>query len=583
MDIISEWAVDIARTVAPHEIDFAAEVGAAYAAGGTRRGELFGSARPGEPGGFGGGGAGQLPIILDGVRASADYLYPLLSSGLLGNALAVYALIQAKRNKQPIPPELPAEADRLMDQAISSLIRRGESYGMKGQEAEAWAFLTLETAVPPGSPDEVVRARLAGMIDTEPALPLPRCSGTVSRSWMLPPWIWYYLAAFLLIGVAGYTREWIRQADDYRRLIVEGPGEDRTAAILLIVGSVANLFPVVLFMAAVASLLLPRWHCSRAERTHALFRSDKPVIKDIERFVAGHEPGLVITSSDHGGRLARVYPGGWGEVRLGVFRDLVSLWNADRSAAEAVVLHEIAHARQKDHPVVGLGSPFADIVTRWAPVFLLVSFLPILFYGHLGGLAASSMFAQLLANLTTLPALLMAPVAALWLAEFGADRLAVQERGAEALRRALAWGSTTRPPSGLKGGLKRGLDLLAHPPARLRRAVAGAGEGAMAVLLLAWPAALLAQRALASIVAFPAFMLNGETPLQAAEHVARAVWRSFGADGLVFLGAAVLVLVWPLVIKPRTGGEPGVRWRPYLLAALLPLGLAVLGAFAPEQ
>ncbi|WP_067451039.1 hypothetical protein [Actinomadura macra] len=101
MDDVADWTVKIAERVAPNEIDFAAEVGQAYASGGKARAALF--PRPGaEPGGFGLTAlAGDLPVILRALADSVESLRPLLASRELGNIVAIVTLGVAMRRRKP--------------------------------------------------------------------------------------------------------------------------------------------------------------------------------------------------------------------------------------------------------------------------------------------------------------------------------------------------------------------------------------------------------------------------------------------------------------------------------------------------
>lgn len=97
MDAVAEWAMRIAERVAPDEVDFAAEVGRAYASGGKARAALF--PRPGaEPGGFGPATMiGDLPVVLRALADSAESLRHLLATRELGNIVAIVTLAVAAR------------------------------------------------------------------------------------------------------------------------------------------------------------------------------------------------------------------------------------------------------------------------------------------------------------------------------------------------------------------------------------------------------------------------------------------------------------------------------------------------------
>jgi hypothetical protein len=98
VDVVQRWSERIAQRAAPDEVDFAAEVGAAYAAGGQARTDLL--PRPSvQPGAFGPGAyAADLPLILRGLADAASMLLAFLRSPYLSNALAAGSLLVAFRS-----------------------------------------------------------------------------------------------------------------------------------------------------------------------------------------------------------------------------------------------------------------------------------------------------------------------------------------------------------------------------------------------------------------------------------------------------------------------------------------------------
>ncbi|MGI5200649.1 hypothetical protein ACQEU6_03470 [Spirillospora sp. CA-108201] len=120
MDAVAEWAMRIAERVAPDEVDFAAEVGRAYASGGKARAALF--PRPGaEPGGFGPATMiGDLPVVLRALADSAESLRHLLATRELGNIVAIVTLAVAARRGR----DDPAHGNRM---AATTRKRRGKA------------------------------------------------------------------------------------------------------------------------------------------------------------------------------------------------------------------------------------------------------------------------------------------------------------------------------------------------------------------------------------------------------------------------------------------------------------------------
>lgn len=148
MDVVQRWSERIAQRVAPEEADFAAEVGAAFAAGGQARKDLL--PRSGtQPGAFGpGANAADLPVILQGLADAASALLAFLRSPFLGNALAAAGLLVAFRadhyHEQVAPQATPLSERQALEAAFESLRDRLASAGFNKARADHLAYELLE-------------------------------------------------------------------------------------------------------------------------------------------------------------------------------------------------------------------------------------------------------------------------------------------------------------------------------------------------------------------------------------------------------------------------------------------------------
>jgi hypothetical protein len=192
VDVVQRWSVRIAQRVAPAEVDFAAEVGTAYAAGGQARKHL--QPRPSvQPGAFGPGTlAADLPLILRALADAGNALRALLGSSYLANALAAGSLVVTLRAARggggegagkpaapaetgPPPPVSERHAVALaFDSLHSRLMEAGIPPGPAGQlacelleelltdPADAALFVEALSAVPDGDPRPVPPAGKRG-------------------------------------------------------------------------------------------------------------------------------------------------------------------------------------------------------------------------------------------------------------------------------------------------------------------------------------------------------------------------------------------------------------------------------------
>lgn len=82
-DNIDAWATRLAEAAVPDEVDLAADIAVAYAAGGKDRAELF-RVDAAVPGGFDAGGVlAVFPFILSAITASGTVIMKLLGSGMV--------------------------------------------------------------------------------------------------------------------------------------------------------------------------------------------------------------------------------------------------------------------------------------------------------------------------------------------------------------------------------------------------------------------------------------------------------------------------------------------------------------------
>ncbi|MCO6010942.1 hypothetical protein NE236_38890 [Actinoallomurus purpureus] len=144
MSVVAEWSERIARRVTPEEIDFAADVGEAFAAGGVSRRALFDS--PGaEPGGFGLASAvGELPVILAALADTGRVLRHALGTQEFGNVMAVASLLVSLRGGGRPPDEQRDDARTALARAYVELRDRLQTLGFPPGRAERLARELLE-------------------------------------------------------------------------------------------------------------------------------------------------------------------------------------------------------------------------------------------------------------------------------------------------------------------------------------------------------------------------------------------------------------------------------------------------------
>jgi Zn-dependent protease with chaperone function len=410
---------------------------------------------------------------------------------------------------------------------------------------------------------------------------------------VMPPWLWVWLIGDVAILIPA-------EISDARYQIAEYTGHGDISArltagtpykLLLLFAVLAALTYAILALGAVAAVfphIRGRW----VESRRRLAESDDPVIAEIQRFVSQYDPAIQVRVGVSNSQAARVYPVGWRTARIAVFLPLIRLWNSDRRAAEAILLHEVAHRRHGDQFVVGLGSPFTWLLRIWVPAFIVLGLVPVLVYAVLGGGELAQAVAGEGALRLVQPAvLLILPVTALWLAELNADCFSSQVAGPLALRNALLAMNSRRKPS----FAARSLALLSHPPRLLRLRLTEVRRQKIAALLAAWPAVVILQLAVVIAGTLLAWVLISTSPHDTGIDLLAGTRVFLVSNRILMIAALALVLLWPVLARPwdrlwsvGARGDSGFRghnagrlpWAPYLAAAIIPAVL--LGAsFAP--
>lgn len=248
----------------------------------------------------------------------------------------------------------------------------------------------------------------------------PRADGRPARLWGPPPWLWVTLGLLAAqVPTLTDTLTW-----DAQGLGTEH-GRD-PAPLTALAQTLVQLLPTLFLLAGGLALVLPRVRARWVERHYGLGPAGigAPVLDQMRGFLTDRVPSTELRVTRRRDMLARVYPGGGRTTRVGVFYPLVGLWESDREAAEAVLLHELGHIRCGEQHVAGLGSPFVALVKAWPYVFAVFCVLPVGLLLAAGNLAAHLLFAETVLVVLALPKVLLIVVGALWSAELAADRYA---------------------------------------------------------------------------------------------------------------------------------------------------------------
>jgi hypothetical protein len=439
-----------------------------------------------------------------------------------------------------------------------------------------------------------------------------------------PPWLWFWIPFFLAnLPTLWSTLTW----ESAQYLELERSGLARLRSIdptygrfdaLRMAGVVVDWLAPSILVVGIGAALVPWLRRRYVERRYGLRdpAAAPSGFASIQEFIQQNAPGVTVMVNLARRETAFVYPLGYRRAALVVFGGLYKLWQSDRPAAEAILLHEIAHCRRADFLVLGIGSPLSSGLKYVFLGYLVFLAVPHLIVSIDDAMAWRSKIAELQQDLSQVGvrldpsldlaghlrvqarehgvgqlamlashslkfiAFLVLPLAGIWAAELNADRLVVLSQGSSGpIQRGL--GSLSR-----RGWWWRWpLTALTHPPRWLRRSSMRFQTLGLVILVTALPVGyfvrLLVMHAWAS-VSYVAFL--GFTTDQILTATLENTQQYLAPLLPVWLAAAALIAAWPWAFRlweswfvTRAAGETVQRdLSIYLIAAGCCVGLAAL-------
>jgi Zn-dependent protease with chaperone function len=426
----------------------------------------------------------------------------------------------------------------------------------------------------------------------------------------VPPWLWFWLLTFAL-SLPYYIAVWQRNWNEL--FIPLPPTEDQSLGnqvsfrVLGLMG-LTELIPSAAIVLGVLALLLPRLRTQKLAQTYDLkpVSDENPLPEPLLTFLKEQAPGLTPTANlTRFDQTAFVYPLGFNQTGIAIFGPVIKLWYRDQAAAEAILLHEIAHYRHGDALVVGAGSPFRFVIEHWLKLYRWLFILPItvavlallaqfvveLFWmritlgqwleaiGHKVGqtlfLSIAFIFATFWLFLW-ITCLFLPPMVAIWTCELNADQSPATRSQADILKALQGMPDKNQRRKWL-------FSRLAHPPHRLRLwMVAHAHKPyAQVLLLLLFPLTYGLQMLVLRVWAWlPAQMGTLVVPVEYIANLRLLAW--------FWLSSAVLLAGWPYLagyweqLFCRGDWPTRPEKLPYWISAgiLMVLGLAAFSQVA---
>ena len=200
---------------------------------------------------------------------------------------------------------------------------------------------------------------------------------------VLPPWLWLWMLIFVVVVLPYFFAVWVRNIQQL--LTTPSAGIDWVtdfAYRILGLPALLELIPSLALFLGLVALLRPQLRTRYLEQKYTL----KPIsyktqdVAEILEFIEHHAPGIEVRANfRRTDQVPFVYPLGFRKTAIALFGQLVALWRADRPAAEAILLHELAHYRHGDALIIGAGSPFRAVIEQWGRFFVWLFVLPFVF------------------------------------------------------------------------------------------------------------------------------------------------------------------------------------------------------------
>lgn len=318
----------------------------------------------------------------------------------------------------------------------------------------------------------------------------------------VPPWLWLWII-FYISSLPRIFSQWQKIFNDF--FYYQEPSSAITGTdffFLLRLTNLLELIPAMALFFSILSLPIPTLRKTLLENKYKLNKYEPtsiPAVIEISNFIHLHAPGIKIKANPTNfDESAFVYSLGYRKAAIAILAPLIRLWRSDRSMAESILLHEVAHYNHGDAFIVGAGSLFRTVIDRWFYLFLILFLLPmtivfidssitffrettelvnelelrtfvafpiikaILFKIWQVILAIPLMLGTMLSLLLFTLNMYTIPLAGIWSSEFNADRFSVQHSQDSMLKVVELKSSKL---SLLKWFLKR----LTHPPNFIRR------------------------------------------------------------------------------------------------------------------
>lgn len=190
----------------------------------------------------------------------------------------------------------------------------------------------------------------------------------------LPPWLWIWLISFVY-SIPSLIGKLNRNFSSLPPPVFIYSYTTFVSYLFLLPKISEAVLCLILFL-GVLTVAFPQVRKSYIEKKYNLSEDYPriPAVVEIEEFLETHAPNIKIKANLlFQSETVFTYPVGYRTTGIAIFGKLIKSWRVDRSATEAILLHQIGHQRNGDSLIFGI-SVFFGLAAKYLKIMTVLLF-----------------------------------------------------------------------------------------------------------------------------------------------------------------------------------------------------------------